>query len=123
MFAQGFGNLSMGLLGAMQITAIIVRSLVKFSTGAQTTLSILIHGVLLLICGLWFSDLLNHSPLVNLLAAVLLYNGYKLAPSRLFIEQFRLGAQQYVPFLATIGGIIVFGMLMGISIGLTRSRT
>ena len=117
MFAQGMGNLTAGLLGAMPITAVIVRSSVNVSAGAQTKLSILIHGVLLLICGLWFSDLLNAIPLASL-AAVLLYTGYKLATPRLFIEQFRTGTQQYIPFLATIGGIIVFGMLAGIGIGI-----
>ncbi|ERK17347.1 Sulfate permease [Pantoea sp. AS-PWVM4] len=117
MFAQGVGNLTAGLLGAMPITAVIVRSSVNVSVGAQTKVSILLHGVLLLICGLWFSDLLNAIPLASL-AAVLLYTGYKLATPRLFIEQIRMGAQQYVPFLATIGGIIVFGMLAGIGIGI-----
>ncbi|ADU70761.1 sulphate transporter [Pantoea sp. At-9b] len=117
MFAQGVGNLTAGLLGAMPITAVIVRSSVNVSVGAQSKVSILLHGVLLLICGLWFSDLLNAIPLASL-AAVLLYTGYKLATPRLFIEQMRMGAQQYVPFLATIGGIIVFGMLAGIGIGI-----
>lgn len=117
MFAQGVGNLTAGLLGAMPITAVIVRSSVNVSVGAQSKVSILLHGVLLLICGLWFSDLLNAIPLASL-AAVLLYTGYKLATPRLFIEQMHMGAQQYVPFLATIGGIIVFGMLAGIGIGI-----
>lgn len=117
MFAQGVGNLTAGLLGAMPITAVIVRSSVNVSVGAQSKMSILLHGVLLLICGLWFSDLLNAIPLASL-AAVLLYTGYKLATPRLLIEQMRMGAQQYVPFLATIGGIIVFGMLAGIGIGI-----
>ncbi len=90
----------------------IVRSSVNVSNGAQSKLSIFIHGVLLLICGLWFSGLLTLIPLASL-AAVLLYTGYKLATPRLFIEQFRQGAAQYVPFLATIGGIIAFGMLAG----------
>lgn len=117
MFAQGIGNLTAGFLGAMPITAVIVRSSVNVSTGAQTKLSILIHGVLLLICGLWFSALLNTIPLASL-AAVLLYTGYKLATPHLFVEQFRMGAQQFIPFLATIGGIIVFGMLAGIGIGI-----
>ncbi|WP_128602454.1 SulP family inorganic anion transporter [Pantoea wallisii] len=117
MFAQGIGNLTAGFLGAMPITAVIVRSSVNVSVGAQTKLSILLHGVLLLICGLWFSNLLNAIPLASL-AAVLLYTGYKLATPRLFIEQIRMGAQQYVPFLATIGGIIIFGMLAGIGIGI-----
>jgi MFS superfamily sulfate permease-like transporter len=117
MFAQGVGNLTAGLLGAMPITAVIVRSSVNVSVGAQSKVSILLHGVLLLICGLWFSDLLNAIPLASL-AAVLLYTGYKLATPRLFIEQMRMGAQQYVPFLATIGGIIGLGMLAGIGIGI-----
>ncbi|QGY31363.1 SulP family inorganic anion transporter [Pantoea cypripedii] len=117
MFAQGVGNLTAGLLGAMPITAVIVRSSVNVSVGAQSKMSILLHGVLLLICGLWFSDLLNAIPLASL-AAVLLYTGYKLATPRLLIEQMRMGAQQYVPFLATIGGIIGFGMLAGIGIGI-----
>lgn len=117
MFAQGVGNLTAGFLGAMPITAVIVRSSVNVSAGAQSKLSILIHGALLLICGLWFSNLLNAIPLASL-AAVLLYTGYKLAAPRLFVEQMRMGAQQYVPFLATIGGIILFGMLAGIGIGI-----
>lgn len=117
MFAQGVGNLTAGFLGAMPITAVIVRSSVNVSVGAQSKLSILIHGALLLICGLWFSNLLNAIPLASL-AAVLLYTGYKLATPRLFIEQMRMGAQQYVPFLVTIGGIIAFGMLAGIGIGI-----
>ncbi|WP_034911879.1 SulP family inorganic anion transporter [Erwinia sp. 9145] len=117
MRAQGIGNLISGFLGGLPITAVIVRSSVNVSVGAQSKLSIFVHGVLLLVCGLWFSDLLNAIPLASL-AAVLLYTGYKLATPRLFIEQFRQGAQQYVPFLATIGGILVFGMLAGIGIGL-----
>ncbi|VGE47729.1 sulfate permease [Klebsiella quasipneumoniae] len=117
MVAQGVGNLLSGVLGAMPITAVIVRSSVNVSNGAQSKLSIFIHGVLLVICGLWFSGLLTLIPLASL-AAVLLYTGYKLATPRLFIEQFRQGAAQYVPFLATIGGIIAFGMLAGIGIGL-----
>ncbi|WP_312239517.1 SulP family inorganic anion transporter [Pantoea sp.] len=117
MFAQGVGNLTAGFLGAMPITAVIVRSSVNVSVGAQSKLSILIHGALLLICGLWFSNLLNVIPLASL-AAVLLYTGYKLAAPRLFIDQMRMGTQQYVPFLATIGGIIAFGMLAGIGIGI-----
>lgn len=117
MRAQGIGNLLSGLLGGMPITAVIVRSSVNVNSGAKSKASILIHGVLLLICGLWFSELLNVIPLASL-AAVLLYTGYKLAAPKLFMAQLRMGMQQFVPFMATIIGIIVFGMLAGIAIGL-----
>ncbi|PKH25421.1 SulP family transporter [Enterobacterales bacterium CwR94] len=117
MRAQGVGNLLCGLLGGLPITAVIVRSSVNVSAGAQSKMSILLHGVLLLICGLWFSALLNVIPLASL-AAVLLYTGYKLATPRLFIEQLRAGMQQSVPFLATVAGILLFGMLAGIGLGI-----
>ena len=117
MLAQGIGNTLAGFLGALPITAVIVRSSVNVSVGAQSKVSILLHGVLLLICGLWFSDLLNVIPLASL-AAVLLYTGYKLATPRLFIDQIRMGAQQFVPFITTIIGIIAFGMLAGIGLGI-----
>lgn len=117
MRAQGIGNALCGFLGGLPITAVIVRSSVNVSAGAQSKLSILLHGVLLLICGLWFSGMLNAIPLASL-AAVLLYTGYKLAAPGLFVSQMRQGAQQSVPFLATVGGILIFGMLAGIGIGL-----
>lgn len=117
MRAQGIGNLLSGFLGGLPITAVIVRSSVNVSVGAQSKISILVHGVLLLVCGLFFSEVLNAIPLASL-AAVLLHTGYKLAAPGLFVEHIRKGAQQYVPFLATIGGILLFGMLAGIGIGL-----
>ncbi|MDR7344779.1 MFS superfamily sulfate permease-like transporter [Pantoea alhagi] len=117
MVAQGIGNTLAGFLGALPITAVIVRSSVNVSVGAQSKISILLHGVLLLICGLWFSELLNVIPLASL-AAVLLYTGYKLATPRLFVDQIRMGAQQFVPFITTIVGIIAFGMLAGIGLGI-----
>ena len=117
MRAQGIGNLVSGFLGGLPVTAVIVRSSVNVSAGAQSKFSILFHGVLLLVCGLYFSHLLNAIPLASL-AAVLLYTGYKLAAPVLFVEHARQGAHQFVPFLATIGGILVFGMLAGIGIGL-----
>ncbi|WP_075182617.1 SulP family inorganic anion transporter [Pantoea sp. 1.19] len=117
MRAQGVGNVLCGLLGGLPVTAVIVRSSVNVSAGAQSKTSILLHGVLLLICGLWFSPLLNAIPLASL-AAVLLWTGYKLAAPRLVIDQLRAGWQQALPFFATLGGILAFGMLAGIALGL-----
>jgi MFS superfamily sulfate permease-like transporter len=117
MRAQGIGNFISGFLGGMPITAVIVRSSVNVNTGARSKVSILLHGVLLLLCGMFFSDMLNTIPLACL-AAVLLYTGYKLASPALFLTQWRLGLPQFLPFIATLAGILVFGMLAGIGIGL-----
>lgn len=117
MRAQGVGNMLSGFLGGLPITAVIVRSSVNVNAGACSKVSILLHGVLLLLCGVFFSDLLNVIPLASL-AAVLLYTGYKLASPALFAVQWRMGLAHFVPFIVTVGGIIIFGMLAGIAIGL-----
>ncbi|MFI8414883.1 SulP family inorganic anion transporter [Serratia sp. NPDC078593] len=117
MRAQGVGNMLSGFLGGLPITAVIVRSSVNVNAGARSKISILLHGVLLLLCGLFFGDLLNTIPLASL-AAVLLYTGYKLASPAQFVTQWRRGLTQFAPFIVTVGGIIVFGMLAGIALGL-----
>lgn len=114
--AQGVGNMLSGLLGGLPITAVIVRSSVNVSAGARSRLSVLIHGFLLLICGLFFESLLNTIPLASL-AAILIFTGYKLANPRIFITQWRLGAIQFIPFIVTAGGIITTGMLPGLALG------
>ncbi|AIR69514.1 SulP family inorganic anion transporter [Dickeya fangzhongdai] len=115
--AQGIGNLLSGFLGGLPITAVIVRSSVNVNAGARSKISILLHGVLLLLSVLYLTDLLNAIPLASL-AAVLLYTGYKLAPPSLFVEQWKQGWQQFVPFITTIVGIIALGMLAGIALGM-----
>ncbi|MDR3433506.1 MAG: SulP family inorganic anion transporter [Rouxiella aceris] len=115
--AQGLGNLLSGMFGGLPITAVIVRSSVNVNAGARSKVSILLHGILLLLCGLFFSAVINTIPLACL-AAVLLYTGYKLAAPQLFIAQWRQGLAQFLPFMVTIVGIMAFGMLVGISGGL-----
>lgn len=115
--AQGVGNCISGLLGGLPITAVIVRSSANVQAGARSRVSILLHGVLLLLSALLFAELLNSIPLASL-AAILIYTGFKLAHPRIFISLWRQGLQQFVPFAATLGGILAFGMLAGIAIGL-----
>ncbi|PLR31695.1 SulP family inorganic anion transporter [Chimaeribacter coloradensis] len=117
MRAQGIGNAVSGFLGGLPITAVIVRSSVNVNTGARSKASILLHGVLLLLCGLFFSDMLNTIPLAAL-AAVLLYTGYKLASPALWLMQWKQGWPQFLPFVTTVAGIMLFGMLAGIGLGL-----
>jgi len=115
--AQGFGNVLSGFCGGLPITAVIVRSSVNVNAGARSKASIFLHGILLLLSGLLLSNLLNTIPLASL-AAVLMYTGYKLAPPIVFRMQWQQGLSQFTPFIITVGGIIIFGMLSGIAMGL-----
>ena len=48
LIAQGFGNMTSGLLGGMPMTAVIVRSSANVNAGASTKMSAIYHGFWLL---------------------------------------------------------------------------
>jgi len=114
--AQGVGNILAGLLGALPVTAVIVRSSANVAAGAQSKLSTIVHGVLLLISALLLAPVLNLVPLAAL-AAVLIVMGWRLARPRLLLEQRRRGAAQFAPFVITIVAILLTDLLIGICIG------
>jgi MFS superfamily sulfate permease-like transporter len=117
LMAQGLGNILSGLCGGLPITQVIVRSSVNISFGARTKLSAILHGVFILISALTLAEWLNMIPLASL-AAILIVVGYKLTHPALYSEMYRLGWGQFIPFLATIIGMVTTDLLRGISIGM-----
>lgn len=115
--AQGLGNMVSGLIGGLPVTQVIVRSSANISFGGKTKLSTIFHGFFLLISVMTIAHILNMIPLASL-AAVLLVVGYKLAKPVLFKEMYQLGPDQFVPYVATIIGIIFTDLLVGLGIGL-----
>lgn len=53
------------------------------------------------------------------LAAILLLVGYKLAKVSLFRNMYKLGWDQFIPFVITVGAIIATDLLKGIAIGMS----
>ncbi|WP_235184104.1 SulP family inorganic anion transporter [Hymenobacter sp. IS2118] len=117
LMAQGAGNLVSGLLGGLPITAVIVRSSANISAGGQTRMSAFIHGLLLLVSLVFLGSVLNLIPL-SALAAVLLLVGYKLTKPALYRMQWRLGREQFIPFIITIIAVLFTDLLKGVTIGL-----
>lgn len=115
--AQGLGNIFSGLIGGLPVTQVIVRSSANISFGGKTKLSTILHGLFLLISAITIASVLNMIPLASL-AAILLMVGYKLAKPKLFIQMFKLGWEQFIPFLATVIGILATDLLKGITIGI-----
>jgi len=118
--AQGLGNMVSGLIGGLPVTQVIVRSSANINFGAKTKMSAILHGVFLLISAITIADILNMTPLSSL-AAILLMVGYKLAKPSLFKQMYRLGWEQFIPFMATVVGILLTDLLKGIAIGLVFS--
>jgi MFS superfamily sulfate permease-like transporter len=115
--AQGLGNLISGLLGGLPVTQVIVRSSANIQSGARSKLSAILHGMLLLAAVLTIPALLNRIPLA-VLAAILLTVGYKLAKPALFVQMYRQGPHQFVPFAVTVAGILATDLLVGIGLGM-----
>jgi MFS superfamily sulfate permease-like transporter len=115
--AQGLGNMVSGLIGGLPITQVIVRSSANINFGAKTKMSAILHGVFLLISALTIAGVMNMIPLASL-AAILLMVGYKLAKPSLFVQMYKLGWEQFVPFTATVVAILFTDLLRGITVGL-----
>jgi MFS superfamily sulfate permease-like transporter len=115
--AQGVGNIVSGLLGGLPITQVIVRSSTNIQSGGVSKLSTIAHGVFLLASVLLIPQVMNLIPLATL-AAVLLVVGYKLAKPELFKKMWARGPAQFIPFAATLLGIVFTDLLLGIGLGL-----
>ncbi len=115
--AQGVGNMVAGLLGGLPMTAVIVRGSTNVASGAQTRVSSFVHGVFLALSVFLLAGLMNRIPL-SALAAVLLVVGFKLTKPALYKSQFKLGHEQFIPFIVTILAILFTDLLIGICVGL-----
>jgi MFS superfamily sulfate permease-like transporter len=118
LIAQGVGNICSGLIGGLPITQVIVRSSANITFGAQTKMSTIFHGILILICVLIIPQILNMIPLAAL-AVILIMIGYKLTKPSIYVEMYKAGWEQFIPFIATILGIIFYSLLAGVAIGMT----
>jgi len=115
--AQGLGNIVSGLIGGLPVTQVIVRSSANINFGGKTKMSAILHGVFLLISALFIASVLNLIPLASL-AAILLMVGYKLAKPSLFKQMYKLGWEQFMPFVATVVAILATDLLKGITVGI-----
>ncbi|MBX9893004.1 MAG: SulP family inorganic anion transporter [Chitinophagaceae bacterium] len=118
--AQGTGNLLCGLLGAIPMTAVIVRGAANVDAGGRTKLSAFTHGVFLLLSVLFLASVLNQIP-YPALAVVLLATGYNLTKPSLYRSMWRLGMKQFLPFVITIVVILLTDLLIGVCIGMLIS--
>ncbi len=118
LLAQGSGNIVSGMIGGLPVTSVIVRTSANVMAGAETKTSAVLHGFWLLVSVALIPAVLNLIPL-SALATVLIHTGYKLASPALFIERFRQGFTQFIPFAVTVAAILFTDLLIGIVIGLT----
>jgi MFS superfamily sulfate permease-like transporter len=118
--AQGIGNIVSALLGGLPMTSVVVRTSANNNAGAKSKMSAIIHGFLLLLSVIAIPMVLNKIPLATL-AAVLLLVGYKLAKPSTVRHFWQKGKYQFVPFAATVIGIVFTDLLKGVALGIAIS--
>ena len=118
--AQGIGNVMCGMLGAIPMTAVIVRGAANVDAGGRTRLSSFTHGLFLLLSVLLIPFALNQIPYASL-AAILFVTGYNLTRPKLYKNMWSLGWKQFLPFILTIVIILMTDLLIGVITGLLLS--
>ena len=118
--AQGVGNMVCGLLGALPMTGVIVRSSANVDAGARTRLSTILHGVWLLVFVSMLAFMLRMIPTAAL-AAMLVYTGYKLINVKAIRELRKYGWGEVLIYAATLGTIVCTDLLTGVLTGVALS--
>lgn len=93
LLAQGVGNTLCGVLGALPMTGVIVRSSANVEAGAKTRLSAFLHGAWMLAFVALLPFVLNLIPTASL-AAVLVYTGFKLVTPKAARQLARFGKSE-----------------------------
>ncbi|MCA8995982.1 MAG: SulP family inorganic anion transporter [Planctomycetaceae bacterium] len=117
LFAQGVGNVICGVLGALPMTGVIVRSSANMQAGGKTRLSAILHGIWLLVFVVFLGTLLRMIPTAAL-AAILVYTGYKLCDWRKVRTLAHYGWGEVAIYFVTVIVIVVEDLLTGVVVGL-----
>ncbi|WP_318206653.1 SulP family inorganic anion transporter [Streptomyces sp. SJL17-1] len=120
LMAQGAGNAICGMLGALPMTAVIVRSSANVAAGAKTKASRVLHGVWLLLFAAMLPWALALIPLPAL-AGILVHAGWKLIPFRGVISLWRAHRGEAMILVVTAVAIVTVNMFEGVLIGLALS--
>lgn len=117
LLAQGVGNSICGVFGALPMTGVIVRSTANITAGGKTRVSTILHGIWIFGLVVLAPGILNKIP-TTALAAILVYTGFKLLSPKAVRELKPFGWQEVGIYFATLIGIVVTNLLIGVLIGL-----
>ncbi len=118
--AQGVGNMLCGLVGALPMTGVIVRSSANVEAGGKTRASAFMHGIWLLVFVAALPFVLQQIP-VAALAAVLVFTGYKLVNVAAIRQLATYGKGEVAIYLATVATIVAVDLLSGVVLGIVLS--
>lgn len=114
--AQGIGNMFCGVLGALPMTGVIVRSTANVKAGGETRQSAIFHGIWLGAFVLLMPGLLSYIPTASL-AAILVYIGYKLVDVQAIKKLHDYSRWEVGIYALTVTMIVTTDLLTGVVTG------
>lgn len=120
MTAQGVGNILCGLVGALPMTGVIVRSSANVNSGAKTRLSAILHGGWLLLFVVALPFVLAFIPRAAL-GALLVHIGIKLVNFRQIMKLWKTSRSEVGIYLVTVLVIVCEDLLVGVVVGIVLS--
>ena len=119
--AQGVGNFLCGVVGALPMTGVIVRSSANVQAGAATRLSAMLHGVWILGLVALLPWLLRTIPMASL-GAVLVVTGFRLVSLKHATHLLKLyGPLPAFIWAATLVVVVAEDLLTGVLLGIALS--
>jgi carbonic anhydrase len=115
--ALGLATIISGMLGGLNVVAVIARSSVNVNNGATERWSNLFHGIFLGLFFLLFSTQLQNIPL-SVLAAILVYTGFKLTAPSQFRAMAEVGWEELLLFILTYMATLFTNLITGIALGM-----
>ncbi|MEV6547379.1 SulP family inorganic anion transporter [Streptomyces sp. NPDC051597] len=112
---QGVANAVSGLLGGMPVSGGAVRGSANVRAGATGRASTVLHGVWVLLAAGLLVTLLEWIPLAALAALVMMV-GIQMVSYAHIRKVHR--HREFLVYVATVGGVLLFGVLQGVIIGI-----
>jgi carbonic anhydrase len=116
LLGQGASNVASGLLGGLPIAGGAIRSAANVGAGALSRRSTVIHGLWMVLCAGLLAGALEMIPLAAL-AALVMVVGVKMV-SFAHIKHVQRH-REFPVYAATLGSVVVFGVLQGVAVGIT----
>ncbi len=118
--AQGVGNVLCGLIGALPMTGVIVRSSANVNSGGKTRLSSILHGGWLLLFVAALPFVLAYIPRAAL-GALLVHIGIKLVNIKQIKQLWNTSKSEVAIYAVTLGVIVCEDLLVGVVVGIMLS--
>ncbi|SFR94683.1 Sulfate permease, MFS superfamily [Dyella sp. OK004] len=118
--AQGVGNLLCGMVGALPMTGVIVRSAANVQAGSATRMAAVLHGGWILVFAMLLPWLMRMTP-VSCLAGILVYTGVKMINFKQVKHFAAYGKGTAFIYVATTLAIVATDLLAGVLVGFALS--